>query len=61
MTVILILHCVDREETLFDGPAANCPPVPDIGSQIKCGDQIYRLEAIRHVYTEGVVTIHLMA
>ncbi|MBE7158423.1 MAG: hypothetical protein INR62_08325 [Rhodospirillales bacterium] len=61
MMVKLILHCMDRDEVLFEGPAQDCPPVPRVGDEIACHDKVYKLEGVRHVHSEHGVTIHLLA
>ncbi len=61
MTVTIILHCIDREEVLYEGPARDCLPIPQVGSEIECDKKVYRLEGLRYQYEPDRLTVHLLA
>jgi hypothetical protein len=56
-----MLHVVDADLLLFDGPLALCPPIPRPGDEIIHEQRRMRVEGIRHEYRADHVEISVLA
>lgn len=61
MKVRVLLHVSDGDHLVFEGPPAECPPLPRTGDEIVHGDQRVRLEGIRFQYRPDSLEISLLA
>ena len=61
MNIRLILHLVDKEITLFEGPPGECPPLPRPGDEIVHQGKHIRLEGVSHQFQPDLLEISLLA
>lgn len=61
MNIRLILHVLDADLLLFDGPVSQCPPIPRIGEEIVHDQRRVLLEGVRYSYRDDHWEISLLA
>jgi len=61
MRIRLMLHLVDNDLVLFEGPPADCPPLPRPGDEIVHEEKRIRLEGVCHRFQSELLEISLLA